>query len=86
MTTCLSLGFDMASAIMFVLPYYSCLVINHVRDLTLKHLELTVMFYVLTHCSAKGSQTPRIAARFHKTHKDWLPPKLDAIANYLSLE
>ncbi|KAK7115922.1 hypothetical protein V1264_001706 [Littorina saxatilis] len=32
---------------------------------------------------AKGNGTPRLASKFHKTHKDWLPQKVDSIANYL---
>ncbi|XP_025078589.1 uncharacterized protein KIAA0825-like isoform X3 [Pomacea canaliculata] len=54
------------------------------------HQHLVVLadlyFQVMTCGKAKGSQTPRLAMQFQKTHKDWLSHKLDILSKYLSQE
>ncbi|KAK7489267.1 hypothetical protein BaRGS_00019519 [Batillaria attramentaria] len=48
---------------------------------------LADFFYqIMVFGKAKGTSTPRLASKFHKTHKEWLPKKMDAIVNYLSHE
>jgi hypothetical protein len=54
-------------------------------------LTLFVMFYLHGFCylfvlEAKGSGTPRLASKFHKTHKEWLPQKVSTITRYFSSE
>ncbi|XP_076443333.1 uncharacterized protein KIAA0825-like isoform X2 [Babylonia areolata] len=50
------------------------------------HLSLLADFYyqIMVFGKAKGGGTPRLASKFHKTHKEWLPLKVEAITKYLA--
>ncbi|KAL8577449.1 hypothetical protein ACOMHN_048084 [Nucella lapillus] len=52
----------------------------------LHHISLLADFYyqIMVFGKAKGGSTPRLASKFHKTHRDWLPQKVESITKYLS--